>query len=69
MIAPSISSYCDADSGAHWCVRFGSTALASFALTLNPRSNSFSVPGGSGARHRGHVSDTPSARSSDTHPV
>ena len=31
-------------------------------------SYSFSGPGGSGARHKGHVSDTPFDRSSDTHP-
>ena len=32
-------------------------------------SYSFSGPGGSGARQRGHVSDTPFDRSSPTHPV
>ena len=50
-------------------VLFGSTAIVIFARTRAASSNSFSGPGGSGARHSGHVSDTPFARSSTTHPV
>ena len=41
----------------------------SFVLTRSANSYSFSGPGGSGARQRGHVSDTPFDRSSPTHPV
>ena len=37
--------------------------------TRSANSYSFSGPGGSGARHRGHVSDTPFDRSSPTHSV
>ena len=40
-----------------------------FTRTRFANSYSFSGPGGSGARHRGHVSDTPFDRSSPTHPV
>ena len=47
----------------------GSTARMTFARTCTANSYSFSGPGGSGARHRGHVSDTPFDRSSPTHPV
>ena len=50
-------------------VLLGSTALRIFTHTRYANSNSFSGPGGSGARHRGHVSDTPFDRSSPTHPV
>ena len=66
-IAPSISSCCDADSGGH--SQSEPTALRIFAHTRHPSSYSFSGPGGSGARQRGHVSDTPFDRSSATHPV
>ena len=48
---------------------FERTALIIFAHTRNPSSHSFSGPGGSGDRHKGHVSDTPFARSSTTHAV
>ena len=44
-------------------------ARASFIDTRSASSNSFSGPGGSGARHAGQESDTPFFRSSDTHPV
>ena len=47
----------------------GSTARLIFSHTAKPSSNSFSGPGGNGARHSGHVSDTPFARSSTTHAV
>ena len=40
-----------------------------FSHTASASSNSFSLPGGKGARHSGHVSDTPFARSSATHAV
>ena len=40
-----------------------------FVSTCTANSYSFSGPGGSGARQRGHVSDTPFDRSSPTHPV
>ena len=45
------------------------TARLIFHHTASPSSYSFSGPGGSGARHSGHVSDTPFARSSTTHAV
>ena len=45
------------------------TALLIFTHTASPSSNSFSGPGGKGARHKGHVSDTPFALSSTTHAV
>ena len=48
---------------------FVPTARVSFVRTCTANSYSFSGPGGSGARQRGHVSDTPFDRSSDTHPV
>ena len=48
---------------------FVPTARMIFTRTRFASSYSFSGPGGSGARHRGHVSDTPFDRSSDTHPV
>ena len=64
-IAPSISSCCDADSGDQ---EEGPTARWIFTFTCIANSYSFSGPGGSGARHRGHVSDTPFDRSSPTHP-
>ena len=51
------------------CVCVGSTACMIFTFTCTASSYSFSGPGGSGARQRGHVSDTPFDRSSDTHPV
>ena len=66
-IAPSISFCCDADSGGH--APFVPTATAIFVHTCTANSYSFSGPGGSGARHRGHVSDTPFDRSSPTHPM
>ena len=66
-IAPSISLCCDADNAGHSF--FEPTACTSFHHTLRPSSYSFSGPGGSGARHSGHTSDTPFARSSATHPV
>ena len=50
-------------------MRLGSTACMIFACTRHASSNSFSGPGGSGARQRGHVSDTPIDRSTPPHPV
>ena len=67
MIAPSISPCCDAESEGH--SQFEPTTLTIFAHTRYPSSHSFSGPGGSGDRHKGHVSDTPFARSSTTHAV
>ena len=66
-IAPSISRCCDAESGGH--APFEPTARTIFHHTASPSSHSFSGPGGRGARHKGHVSDTPFARSSTTHAV
>ena len=66
-IAPSISLCCDADNAGH--SPFEPTACTSFHHTPRPSSYSFSGPGGKGARHSGHVSDTPFARSSATHAV
>jgi len=40
-----------------------------FTHTANASSYSFLRPGGKGARHSGHVSDTPFDRSSATHAV
>ena len=66
-IAPSISRCCDAESRGH--APFEPTAREIFIHTASPSSNSFSGPGGNGARHSGHVSDTPFDRSSITHSV
>ena len=68
-IAPFISSCCDGESGGHGPRFCGSTAFRILHHTRKASSNSFSGPGGSGARQSGHVSDTPFDRSSDTHPV
>ena len=75
MIAPFISLCCELDSGDH--TPFMTKHLPIFVPTaraiLNQISTaiwySFSLPGGSGARHSGQVSDTPFARSSVTHTV
>ena len=48
---------------------FVPAATVIFARTRSANSYSFSGPGGSGARHRGHAFDTPFDRSCDTHPV
>ena len=70
-IAPSISRCCDAESSCHLPSpsRPTQAARCSFAHTRYPSSNSFSGPGGNGARHSGQASDTPFARSSTTHAV
>ena len=68
-IAPSISFCCDADNAGHAPLLLGSTALRVFTHTRPASSYSFSALGGSSARHKGHTSDTPFARSSATHPV
>ena len=66
-IAPSISFCCDADNAGH--SPFEPTARTIFNHRRLASSNSFSALGGSSARHSGHASDTPFARSSATHPV
>ena len=68
-IAPFISFCCDGVSGGQALPERTDGELAIFCHTRNASSYSFSPPGGSGARHSGHTSDTPFFRSSATHSV